>query len=435
MKTGTDAKVCVIGAGPSGITAVKHLIQVGITNIVCYDKNDQVGGNWLFNPDPSHSSVYEAAHIISSKRLSQYHDFKMPDDYPDYPGHKLLLKYFQDYANHFGVTKYIKFNTEVANTELQEDGTWKVTLKDGSADTFDYLMVASGHHWNPSMPDIPGKFTGELMHSHYYKTHIPYKNKRVLIIGAGNSGCDISVDVSRHATFTAISWRRGYYVFPKLIFGQPGDVFALKTKRLPRRVRRFFFKLTHKLVVGNMEKYGLPKPDHQVLSSHPILNTHFLNLLRHGDIHPRKNVTEFNEKMVTFADGTQEEYDNVIMATGYKISFPYLHYDQLNFEDKTEVDLYLKMYHPDFPTLGIIGLFQPQGCIWPASDTQAQIFANYIVGNYKWPKNVRKEIKKETDDIKKNFVNSYRHMTEVDYHPFQKALDKQVPKKAPKWVS
>ena len=434
MKQGKDVSVCVIGAGPSGITAVKHLIQVGITNIVCYDKNDQVGGNWIYSPNPSHSSVYETAHIISSKKFSQYHDFKMPVDYPDYPNHKLLLKYFQDYANHFGVTKYIQFNMAVAKTEVQKDGSWLVTLKDGSQKQFDYLIIASGHHWNPNIPTIPGTFTGEIMHSHFYKTHLPYKGKRVLIIGAGNSACDIAVDISRHAAFTAISWRRGYYVFPKIVFGQPGDVFASKSLFLPRWIRRILFRITYKLTVGNNEKYGLPKPDHKVLSSHPILNTQFMNHLRHGDIHPRRNVKEFNDKTVIFEDGLQEEYDNIVMGTGYKISFPYLHYDQLNYENKKEVDLYLKIFHPDFPTLGIIGLFQPQGCIWPASDTQAQIMANYILGTYKLPKNINNEIRKEINENKKNFIDTYRHLTEVDYHAFQKRLDKQVPKKAPKWT-
>ena len=198
-------------------------------------------------------------------------------------------------------------------------------------------------------------------------------------------------------------------------------------------MRRFLYRLTYKITVGSNEKYGLPKPDHPVLSSHPILNTQFLNHLRHGDIHPRKDVKEFNGKTVTFVDGTKEDYDTIVFGTGYKISFPYLHYDQLNYENKNVVDLYLKMFHPDFPTLGIIGLFQPQGCIWPASDTQAQIMANYIIGNYKWPKDIHKEIKKETNQIKKNFMHSYRHLTEVDYHDFQKRLDKQVPKKAPTW--
>ena len=433
MKQGKDVSVCVIGAGPSGITAVKHLIQVGITNIVCYDKNDQVGGNWIYSPDPSHSSVYETAHIISSKKLSQYHDFKMPEEYPDYPNHKLLLKYFQDYADHFGVTKYIQFKTEVQKAELQADESWIVTLKDGTGKSFDYLLVASGHHWNPSMPSIPGTFTGEIMHSHYYKSHLPYKGKKVLVIGAGNSACDISVDISRHAAFTAISWRRGYYVFPKIVFGQPGDVFASKTMFLPLRIRRILYRITYKLTVGNNAKYGLPKPDHKVLSSHPILNSQFLNHLRHCDIHPRKDVKEFNGKMVTFTDGTQEEYDNIIMGTGYKISIPYIQYDSLNYENKNEVDLYLKIFHPDFKTLGIIGLFQPQGCIWPASDTQAQIVANYIVGNYKWPKNIKKEIQKEVDENRKKFIGTYRHLTEVEYHSFQKRLDKQVPKKAPVW--
>ena len=154
MDNGKNAKVCVIGAGLSGITAVKHLLHVGIKNITTYDKNNQVGGNWIYSPYPSHSSDYESSHIISSRELSQYHDFPMPTEYPDYPNHELLLKYFQDYAAHFGVNDYIQFNSEVESTVQTDDKKWQVTLKDGSSDIFDFLIVASGHHWNPR-PRLP----------------------------------------------------------------------------------------------------------------------------------------------------------------------------------------------------------------------------------------------------------------------------------------
>jgi len=428
---GRESRVCVIGAGPSGITAVKHLLQVGITNIVCYDKHDQVGGNWIYNPNPAHSSVYETSHIISSKTLSQYHDYPMPDSYPDYPDHQLLLKYFQSYADHFGVTEYIQFNTTVSSTELQDDGSWIITLDDGKEETFDFLIIASGHHWDPRYPDFAGEFTGEYMHSHFYRTHLPFKDKRVLVVGAGNSACDIVVDIARHASFTALSWRRGYWVVPKhMLGGVPADVMNAKLRWLPDFILKRIHKLTLKLQTGSMQKYGLPEPDHYPTESHPILNTKLLYHLRHGDIHPRKNVIGFDGKTVTFEDGLTEEYDVVIVGTGYNIKFPFL--PKLDYSEG-DVDLYLKVFHPDYPTMAILGLVQPQGCIWPLSDTQAQLIANYIIGKYQLPDDMEQQISKEIERTKKKYLNTPRHNTEVDYHDYLGRLRKELPKNAVEW--
>ena len=238
MKRDTTARVCVIGAGPSGITAAKNLLQAGITNIVVYEKADQVGGNWIYSPRLSHSSVFETTHIISSKNMSQYLDYPMLDDYPDYPSHNQLLAYFQGYARHFGVEAYIQFNCEVKRAEKQPDDSWKITLADGTVEAFDHLLVCSGHHWDPRMPDYPGQFSGESLHSHDFKSAAPFKDKRVLVIGGGNSACDIAVETGRVSAFTAISMRRGYYIVPKFFMGKPTDVFFASSAFWPRPLRR-----------------------------------------------------------------------------------------------------------------------------------------------------------------------------------------------------
>ena len=105
-------RVCVIGAGPSGIAAAKNCLESGL-DVVVFEKNDKVGGNWVFNAKTGHSSVYENTHIISSKTWSVYEDFPMPADYPDYPSHAQLQAYFESYARHFGVYERIRFGTEV----------------------------------------------------------------------------------------------------------------------------------------------------------------------------------------------------------------------------------------------------------------------------------------------------------------------------------
>src|SRR5215475_5966523 len=140
----TEQRVCVIGAGPSGITAAKNLLAAGFRRVVVYDRNAEVGGNWIYSPDPSHSSVFETTHIISSKRLSQYEDFPMPESYPDYPGHAELKAYFQSYARHFGVERVLRLGTEVSSARHRTGGGWTVTLGDGGREDFDALLVASG---------------------------------------------------------------------------------------------------------------------------------------------------------------------------------------------------------------------------------------------------------------------------------------------------
>ena len=258
MKHGLQTRVAIIGAGPSGITAAKHLLQVGHTNFVVYERGAEVGGGWVYSEDVGHSSVYETAHIISSKSMSQYHDFPMPDDYPDYPGHRQLKEYFQSYARHFGVEPYIQFHTGVAHAGKQPDETWHLTLDDGRIEHFDYLIVANGHHTDPRMPNYPGTFTGEIMHSHYYRSPLGYKDKRVLVIGGGNSACDIVCDIARHASQAAISWRRGYYVIPKVIFGSPPDVVNARFASLPRWIRRPLNKLVWYMVTGAMHPMACP---------------------------------------------------------------------------------------------------------------------------------------------------------------------------------
>lgn len=425
-------RVCVIGAGPSGITAAKHLLQVGITNFVVYDRGKEVGGNWVYSDEVEHSSVYETAHIISSKRLSQYHDFPMPAHYPDYPNHRLLKEYFQSYARHFGVEPYIQFRTEVTRAEKQPDESWLITLHDGRTERFTHLMVANGHHWNPRYPSYPGDFAGQIIHSHYYRSHLPFKGQRVLVVGGGNSAADIACDVARHASFTAISWRRGYYIVPKIIFGQPPDVINARLAWLPRSLRMRMNWLTWRLVTGGNKPYGLQEPEVNILEQHPVINSDLLTRIRHGDIHPRRDIARYEGQRVVFVDGQSDEYDTIIAATGYIISFPFFDESFINFSEG-DVPLYLRVFHPDHPTLFFIGLVQPQGCIWPLADTQSQLAANAIVGRYHLPTDVRQRIQAEVEGIRRRYVQSARHTVEVEYHEYQQALFREVPKDAPRW--
>ncbi|MFN5788103.1 MAG: flavin-containing monooxygenase, partial [Bacteroidota bacterium] len=225
--------IAIIGAGCSGLTTLKNMIQANVGEVICFEQNDQIGGNWLFSEKESHSSVCETTHIISSKTMSSFEDFPMPENYPDYPSHQPVWRYFYDYATHFNLFAHIQFNTKVIEAKIQEDERWELTLSTGEIKTFDYLLIANGHHSKPRIPEEFTSFKGELIHSHLYKTNKPFSGKKVLVVGAGNSGCDCAVEISRVAEYTAISVRNPQYISPKFFLGKPTDTFNKGMAWLP----------------------------------------------------------------------------------------------------------------------------------------------------------------------------------------------------------
>jgi hypothetical protein len=426
-------RVAVIGAGCSGITAVKNLLQAGIKDVICFEQNDQVGGNWIFTASESHSSVCETTHIISSKKMSEYMDFPMPAHYPDYPSHQQVLAYFQSYAAHFGLYPYIRFNTKVASVEKTPSGKWQLKLGDGSIETADYLFISNGHHSVPRHPQLPGAFSGRYLHAHQFKNNQPFKGERVLVIGAGNSGCDCAVEISRVATFTAISMRSPQYIIPKFFLGKPTDTFNAGMSRLPDFILGPLQQFSLRIQVGKYEDYGLPQPDFPVVRAHPTMNSELLYKIRHGAVHPRKGIRAIEGNMVTFSDGQTEPFDTIIAATGYKISLPFFDDDFINYEEAERIPLYLRMFHPQHPNLVFIGLVQPQGAVWPLSDYQAKLAANYVAGRWSLPADVANRAEQDANYIAKEFLKAKRHAVEVHFHPYLRRLQKEIPGNAPQW--
>ncbi len=423
-------KVCVIGAGPSGITAIKNLLDEGL-DVTAFDYNDEVGGNWIYNEKESHSSVFETTHIISSKVHSQYADFTFDDfepNIPDYPSHDQLRRYFQAYAKKFDLYRVIQFNTLVKNCQWIDDNTWAVTIEQNGEEhthTFTDLIVSNGHHWQPRFPSYPGNFTGEFLHSHQFKKAAPFTGKKVLVIGGGNSACDVAVETSRVSDKTSISWRRGYRIVPKFLFGEPTDVVAARMRWLPPKLKYFLSGLTVRLLTGSNESYGLQKPTHAVAATHPTVNDELLYKLRHGKVFPKVDIDHFDGKTVHFKDGSKEEFDTVIACTGFVLAHPFFDKSFIDYSEG-EVPLYLKMIHDKYPNLYFIGMFQPLGCIWPGSELQSKIAARAIVGKWKRPKNIEALCKREVTHPHIKQIKSARHTITVDYFKFVKQLKRQL---------
>ena len=425
-------KIAVIGTGPSGITALKNLLDQGL-DAVAFDRNEEVGGNWIYSEKESHSSVFETTHIISSKTLSQYEDFPFDEFDPetaDYPSHEVLRNYFQAYARKFNLYPFIQFGTMVKECKWIDELHWEVTTeKDGIEKTeqFTHLVVANGHHWKPRFPEYPGEFTGEFLHSHHFKKAAPFAGKRVLVIGGGNSACDVAVETSRVSASTSISWRRGYRIVPKFFFGKPSDKVAEQTKWLPVKVRGFFNQLLLKVMLGDNKAYGLRPITEPFGATHPTINDELLHKIRHGKVKPRLDIKRFEGKKVIFEDGKTEEYDSVIACTGYWLTHPF--FDK-NFIDYSSgpVPLYLKMFHPKITNLYFIGMFQPLGCIWPGAELQSKLMAQELIGKWKRPKNIESLCEREVTDPHYKQVNTPRHTITVDFHLFVKDLKKELPK-------
>ena len=423
-------RVCVIGAGPSGLTAAKNCIENGLS-VVLFEKNDRVGGNWVFNSKTGHSSVYENTHLISSKSWSEFEDFPMPEDFPDYPNHIQLQNYFESYAKHFGVYEKIRFECSVQHVSRETDGSWLVKWSDSSgniqSDHFEYLMVANGHHNVPKYPEYPGNYSGRYLHSHDFKgVDESWRDKRVLVIGAGNSACDIAVEAARITKSVDMSMRSPQWFFPKFIFGQPGDVFAARSRWLPKKLRQYGLKILVRIIQGPYSSYGLPENTSLPLTTHPTLNSDLMDYIRHGRIKPRSAIKSWDGLKVNFIDGTSSDYDIVCACTGFWTTFPFFDERFINFRDVKKVPLFRKMMHPQYQNLYFIGLFQPIGCIWPLADYQAKLACKEILGKYQRPKDIEVEIKREVENPHFNFGPGQRHAMEVDYHAFRKELKEEL---------
>lgn len=259
--------VAVIGAGSSGLVAARNFLSHGF-EVQIFEKEDDLGGNW--NYGKPFARVYRSTHTISSKPGTEYPDFPMPKEYPDYPHHSQILAYLRSYAERFRLIAHIQFSSEVIRIEpvVENDARtgWVITLKNGHENRFDLLVIGNGHNWFPKFPECSGVFTGQSLHSAEYRKPDIFANRRVLVVGGGNSGCDIAVEAAQIADHVWHSTRRGYWYMPKYIFGRPTDQVGdqLLALGLPLWLRRLIATAMHRLLIGSPKKTGLPHPDHRL---------------------------------------------------------------------------------------------------------------------------------------------------------------------------
>lgn len=428
-------KVLVIGAGVCGLTAIKSCKEEGI-EAVCFEKTGRVGGLWNYHDsdDDDVPSCMKTTIINTSKEMSAFSDFPPPKEFANFMHNRQMLRYFQMYAEKFLLYPHIKLYHEVKSVTQSKDysrtGRWVVLYKNDKGineETFDGVMICIGHHVKPNIPTFPNqeKFKGKIMHTHSLKVPDSFKDSKVLVIGTGNSGVDAAVEISGVAQQVYLSTRRGFWlVFRAGLKGLPSDA-QLHTRFHMLYPHIFGMNCCSRLVESYLnekfdhETYGL-KPKHRFFNQHPTLNDHLPEKILNGTVIIKRDVVRFVENGIIFeGDGHHvTEIDFVLLATGYKIVFPFFEEDVLKVSNN-KVNLYKYVYPPELehPTLGIIGLIQPPACIFPIAESQSRWFAQVMNEKVRLPPVDRmwKDIRKRQQDIANRYVDSQRHTIQVDY--------------------
>jgi len=367
----------IIGAGPMGLACARNLQKLGIP-FIGFEQHDNVGGLW--DIDNPHSTMYESAHLISSKRMTEFAEFPMDEAVAPYPHHSQMRRYFRDYATHFQLAAHYEFSTRVVELTPDGNGWLVVTERNGEQQRrrFDGVLIANGTLHQPHMPALPGEFAGELLHSADYRSPALFKGKRVLLVGCGNSGADIAVDAVHHAASVDISLRRGYYFLPKFVKGRPIDTLGGKLK-LPRALKQRLDAAMIRMIIGKPSDYGLPDPDYRMYESHPVVNSLILHHLGHGDITPRRDIARIDGHTVHFTDGEAGEYDLMLLATGYQLHYPFIAREHLNWPAERDApQLYMNVFHPRYDNLFMMGMIEATGLGWEGRNQQARLVALYI---------------------------------------------------------
>ncbi|KAI1451417.1 FAD/NAD(P)-binding domain-containing protein [Annulohypoxylon moriforme] len=355
-----DIKIAVIGLGPAGLTALKTLREEGF-DAVAFERRDKLGGLWSISSNADFTSALNETVCNVSKYTAAFSDYPIPKDYPPYPTALQMNEYFNSYASHFNLHDHVHFNTTVKRvTRNTSKDVWDVHITNPEGNTtlsFDKVVFSHGSQTVPSWPPMPSrdKFKGEVIHSQAYKSPEPFRGKKVLVVGKGNTACDISLSLRKNAAKIYQSYRRGkilisrfteegvpmdtefpwpmmrlkYFLDDKLPWLMATVADKIMTKKMISDTARFEPEATRLTQREKLERAAqrlqsdwrlLPGPS--VTRVHPTVQEEFIPALHEGDVTPVEGFKDFaGDHQVLLEDETTVEVDAVIFCTGYEVDF------------------------------------------------------------------------------------------------------------------
>ena len=413
----------IVGAGAGGLCAAKYLTAKGI-EVTIFEAGSKVGGLWVYDNDSGMSPAYKSLHINSEAKVSSFVDFPFPDDAALYPDHAEMSRYFERYADHFDLTRRIRFCSRVKSIE-PAGGRFRIELESGEVAEYDGVVVAPGHQSVPRHPPQIEGFTGNYIHAHSYRTPAPYADQRVLVIGPGNSGVDIAADVCSVTAQTVLSARSPVLIMPRMMFGVPNSRIFLKLERafLPWRARIWLRTTLTRMFHGRMEQWGFRTPKTR---THPISHPTLISQIAWGRVTVKPGIARVEGRSVGFTDGTTEMFDSIIAATGYNTEIPFLS-DALSPVESgtTHVNLYNRVAHPAIDGLYFIGFFDVTGgSNIRMMDDQAAYISALVTGTVKRPTEIAMAgaIAVERAWTASQFPDSPRYGLELDPRRYRRLL-------------
>ncbi|CAJ2504557.1 Uu.00g119510.m01.CDS01 [Anthostomella pinea] len=421
-------RVAIVGGGISGLASLKECRAAGFEADIL-EARGEIGGQWAYQPisphtkdqGPIYSSIYDGVVLNSCRDTSGFTDFPIdPARYGDYFGHRQMLQYIKEYADHFGLKEHVRLRTKVIGCVQTEDQRWRVTLqqegKEVEEKVYDAVFAASGALIKPMVPDFKGmeSFKGECFHSQSYRTPGRFEGTRVALIGLGSGAVDLSSELAPGCKEVHVVTRKGGWILPRYVLGKPTEAWDNRATQVwvPLSVSQWLQTVLLNTVQGKHPEEL--QPDHRIMEQNPTIRSEFLERVRTGAIQAhRAEIDSFTETGLKLSNGTHLDVDVVICCTGYHHSLPYLPTDVISSPATPphSVDLWKMMVPLKQRSLFVMGFLELAGPAAPALEAQARLAVAALEGRVKIPESqqMEKEIRTFQAWQAKTFVRSPRH--------------------------
>lgn len=303
----------IVGAGPAGLAAAACLQRAG-QSFVLLERQSQVGASWRTH--------YDRLHLHTDKAHSSLPHYKLPATYPRYPSRQQVVDYLDDYANRFKLQP--RFNEEVKLAQ-RVGPVWSVTTTQAGYQARS-LVVAAGYNSEPRIPTWPGResYTGQILHSKQYRNGAAFKDQDVLVVGLGNSGGEMLIDLWEHGARPSIAVRSPVNVIPREVFGVPFLTMGILQRGLPSRLVDALNAPVTRALIGDLRPYGLQRPAEGPITQIreqgrvPFIDVGTIQLIKDRHVTVFPNIERFTPGGVVFTDGRQQDFSAIVLATGFK---------------------------------------------------------------------------------------------------------------------